>query len=208
MLIIKTNSWWCVNSYLIKAKEHNFLIDTGCGDKDGKELLDYINSLNDHKPLIVINSHNHFDHVWGNSVFKECTIIAQRNCYDIYRKDFENVKEEFKQLIAGNVYYCPPNFLINEEYYFTNDKILLIPSLGHTIDGLIIYDEEDKVLYAGDNIGDTPTEVLPVLECSKEDYRAAIIRMKELDVKLLVSGHNKIQTKEFLDQILNKLNEE
>ena len=59
-----------VNSFLVQGSSSAVLIDTGLGVADiravAKELTD--------KPLLVINSHYHFDHTGGNRLFDEVAI--------------------------------------------------------------------------------------------------------------------------------------
>jgi glyoxylase-like metal-dependent hydrolase (beta-lactamase superfamily II) len=59
-----------VNSFLVQGEESAVLVDTGLGVADiravARELTD--------KPLLVVNSHYHFDHTGGNHLFDEIAI--------------------------------------------------------------------------------------------------------------------------------------
>lgn len=59
-----------VNSFLVQGSKSALLLDTGLGVADirtvAMELTD--------KPLLVVNSHYHFDHSGGNRLFKEIAI--------------------------------------------------------------------------------------------------------------------------------------
>ena len=59
-----------VNSFLVQGSRSALLLDTGLGVADiravAKELTD--------KPLLVVNSHYHFDHTGGNRLFDEIAI--------------------------------------------------------------------------------------------------------------------------------------
>ncbi len=59
-----------VNSFLVQGKKSVVLLDTGLGVADiravARELTD--------KPLLVVNSHYHFDHTGGNHLFDEIAI--------------------------------------------------------------------------------------------------------------------------------------
>ncbi len=54
-----------VISYLIKGSESCLLWDTGLGMFDIKEIVDKLTD----KPVYVVNSHYHFDHLGGNGFF-------------------------------------------------------------------------------------------------------------------------------------------
>jgi glyoxylase-like metal-dependent hydrolase (beta-lactamase superfamily II) len=59
-----------VNSYLILGSRRAVLFDTGMGIANIREVID---GLTDHD-VSVINSHYHFDHVGGNSLFPQIAI--------------------------------------------------------------------------------------------------------------------------------------
>jgi glyoxylase-like metal-dependent hydrolase (beta-lactamase superfamily II) len=61
-----------------------------------------------------------------------------------------------------------------------------------------VYDEIEKVLYAGDNIGDTEDEIVPYISTDLETYKKLIETYKNFDFDICVSGHNKPQPKSVL----------
>lgn len=56
-----------VTCYLLLGREKAMLIDTAYGEGDLPALIASITSL----PLIVVNTHGHYDHTSGNAFFKE-----------------------------------------------------------------------------------------------------------------------------------------
>jgi glyoxylase-like metal-dependent hydrolase (beta-lactamase superfamily II) len=59
-----------VKSYLVEGSERAILIDTGCGVGDLRRLVEELTSL----PVIVVNSHAHWDHIGSNHQFDEIWI--------------------------------------------------------------------------------------------------------------------------------------
>jgi glyoxylase-like metal-dependent hydrolase (beta-lactamase superfamily II) len=59
-----------VNSFLVEGNERAALFDTGMGIAD---IQAAVADLND-KPILVVNSHYHFDHVGGNHLFDDIAI--------------------------------------------------------------------------------------------------------------------------------------
>jgi glyoxylase-like metal-dependent hydrolase (beta-lactamase superfamily II) len=59
-----------VNSFLIEGEDRAVLFDTGLGVAD---ICEVAHSLTD-RPVSVVNSHHHFDHVGGNHLFEETAI--------------------------------------------------------------------------------------------------------------------------------------
>ncbi|MFX1357091.1 MAG: MBL fold metallo-hydrolase [Promethearchaeota archaeon] len=63
-----------VNLFLILGNKKALLIDTGCGLFPLKPIIDEIIK---EKPLLIVNTHSHFDHIGANYEFKE--IMIHRN---------------------------------------------------------------------------------------------------------------------------------
>ncbi|MDF2989468.1 MAG: Zn-dependent hydrolase [Eubacterium sp.] len=194
---------WDLNMYLILGKKYNFLIDTGLGSLCIEPVMEYIK--NQSKPLFVINTHYHWDHIWGNSSLKNCSIIAHKLCRDMIEKEWEVMMRKNGRFCYGNAEICLPDIVFDAEIYFPDEQIRIIHTPGHTIDSISVLDEKDRILYAGDNIGDTMDDILPSLNCERDAYLCTLMKYKELDFDLCLSGHNGILQKDVLDVISSKI---
>ena len=181
------------------GKQYNYLIDTGLGSESIVPIKEHLQQ--DSKPVIVINTHFHWDHIWGNHCFSDSIIIAHERCRDLMIENWDEMLERNKGFIRGDVKKVLPNLTIKDSIYFPEDDIYIFYAPGHTIDGICVFDGQDKVLNVGDNIGDTVDELLPELDMDVESYRKSILRYKELDVQACVSGHNQILGREIFDKI-------
>lgn len=195
-------STWDLNLYLIKGEKYNYIIDTGLGSLSVEPIKKYLE--NDSKPIIVINTHYHWDHVWGNGSFEDCLIVSHRLCREKIESEWEDMLENNKNYCYGEVKMALPNLVFEDELYFADDKIRLFYTPGHTIDSISIFDEKEKILIAADNIGDNMEELLPELCCEKEIYINSLKKYEKMDFDLCVSGHNKVLKKDVIDQILKR----
>ncbi len=59
-----------VNSFLIQGSKSAILFDTGLGVANIRKVAEELSDL----PLLVVNSHYHFDHTGGNHLFKDIAI--------------------------------------------------------------------------------------------------------------------------------------
>jgi glyoxylase-like metal-dependent hydrolase (beta-lactamase superfamily II) len=194
---------WQLNSHLIRGKKNNYIIDTGLGSLSMAPVKEYIK--NDTKPLIVINTHYHWDHIWGNGIFAQHTIIAHKLCREMIEAKWEEMIQKNRKYIFGEAEMQLPNLVFEKELYFPEDKIRLIYTPGHTIDSISVLDEEEKVIHLGDNIGDNMEEIVPSLYCEKSLYRETLLKYKELHFDTCISGHNEVTQKDIIDKILEKL---
>lgn len=194
---------WDLHLHVILGNKHNFLIDTGLGSLSVEPVKEVLK--NSPKPLIVINSHYHWDHVWGNGTFKGATIISHRLCREILEQKWENMLEKNRRYAFGTIEKELPNLIFDKELYFPEDKVRIFYTPGHTSDSISVIDEEERILNIADNIGDNLDEIVPGLECAEEIYLNTLNIYKNIDFDTCVSGHNSIMGKEVLDLILGKL---
>lgn len=188
-----------LNIYLIKGEKFNYIIDTGLGSKSMEPVLNYIGD--DDKKVVVINTHYHWDHIWGNHACRDAVIVSHRLCHKMILAQWDGMLKHNGKYADGTVEKCLPTLVFDSQLYFPEDKIKLFYTPGHTIDGISIWDEREKVLIAGDNVGDTPEELVPELSCAKEVYRHVVSRYMALDFDLCLSGHNRILTRDEVGRI-------
>ena len=196
-------SGWDLNLQLIIGERYNYIIDTGLGALSVVPIMEYIK--NDNRSVIVINTHHHWDHISGNSSLKDCTIIAHELCREMIDCNWETMMQKSKKYVEGKVEKCLPNLTFKDELYFTEDKIRIIYTPGHTIDSISVIDEAEKVINVGDNIGDSMEEIIPSISCEKDKYISTLLKYKELDFDTCISGHNIVCEKQVIDKILNML---
>lgn len=194
---------WDLNIYLINGVKHNFIIDTGLGPISVIPILKEIEK--DEKPIIIINTHYHWDHIWGNALFKDCTIISHTLCREMAEKNWDDMIMNNQEYLAGEVDICLPDLVFSDELYFPEDKIRIIYTPGHTIDSVSVIDEMDSVIHAGDNIGDTIDEIVPNLDCEKNVYIESLMKYKEVNAELFISGHNTVLKADVIDKILQQM---
>jgi glyoxylase-like metal-dependent hydrolase (beta-lactamase superfamily II) len=136
---------WNLNIYLIIGKKYNYIIDTGLGSFCVAPILDCIKETA--KQTIVVNTHHHWDHIWGNSFFKDSVIVSHKLCPDLIQANWDDMLHKNIRHCYGDVSMYLPNLLFEEELYFSEDKIRLFYSPGHTMDSISILDEKEKVRF-------------------------------------------------------------
>jgi glyoxylase-like metal-dependent hydrolase (beta-lactamase superfamily II) len=153
------------------------------------------------KPVIVINTHHHWDHVWGNAVFGNSLVIAHSLCRRRLEERWEDMIQKNRDYISGEAQKCLPSLVFDDGLYFPDDGIRLLYTPGHTADSISVLDEKDGVLNAGDNVGDDMEHIVPNLECDASDYLKTLRLYAGLDADTVVSGHNKVMGSEVFHQI-------
>lgn len=181
---------WDLNLHLILGRHRNYLIDTGLGSGSIDPILAHL--AGDEKPVVVINTHHHWDHMWGNHCFGDSLIIAHSQCGPLAAEHWDEMLQQNSGAVRGAVKMLLPNLVFDDQLYFADDNIRLFHTPGHTTDGISVFDEQDRVLNAGDNIGDTMEEILPHLNTAQDVFLGTIQRYKALGAGAVVSGHNRV----------------
>jgi hydroxyacylglutathione hydrolase len=141
-----------VNTFILYDETAECLIiDPGCQDKrEEQKLADFIQE-NNLKPVRLINTHCHVDHILGN-----------RFIFENYGLRPEIHKDE-KIILTSSNCYCEvvglplPNSPIPEKYLedgeeilFGNSKLKVLLTPGHTPGHVSFYSEVEKFVICGD----------------------------------------------------------
>ena len=140
------------NTYILYNEFNDcIIIDPGCYFDVEKEKLVAFITDNKLTPKMLINTHCHLDHVFGNKFISEkynLTLKIHENEKAVlafaptsglmYNMPFDNYKGEFILLSAGDTISLGKDVL----------KVLLVP--GHSPGSLAFYCAEDKFVISGD----------------------------------------------------------
>jgi glyoxylase-like metal-dependent hydrolase (beta-lactamase superfamily II) len=150
-----------LNTGLILGTERAMVIDTGCGPRQGKEILDAVRERT-RLPLVVVNTHAHYDHFFGNAVFAEAGVEefwAHENCAeeigengDAQRAEVTEIEPEMAAGEGENVELVVPNAIARDQPVLVDlggqAVTLFYLGRGHTDGDLLI--GTTTTLFAGD----------------------------------------------------------
>jgi len=217
-----TSGTWAIDDhgcdimYLISGGKKCLLVDTGWGISDLPKLIYSLSPL----PLIVVNSHGHPDHSYGNSLFKgvyiheaDRSFISKPPDADARRRIIRNA---LPQSLPDNFHMdrwastVPPLIPIEDGHVFDlGERRLQIMSIpGHTPGSVCLLDSVNRLLFTGDTI-QNPTwlhleESLPLSQFH-ENLKRLRSRMDDFDYFL--PGHSDLQAlplpKENINELMN-----
>jgi len=152
---------------LIMGTKKAMLIDTGYGYGNLRKAVRSLTAL----PLVVVNTHGHFDHTGGNYQFEN---IYMHPCeYDIYRQYMRTVRPvttgrfaKQDREIGTHVLpddFDPDKFMASDwrfAYPLENGQIFdlggryvktfILP--GHTMHHAVFFDSQSRILFGGDDV--------------------------------------------------------
>lgn len=166
---ITDNIYWInefdgTNCYLVVGTERALLIDCGTGFCDLRGACEKITSL----PITLVATHSHVDHFGGAGQFEEiyvhrddCKAINKLQMSMLMRKVFLGNNNAIKAngFTAKDVMkpkYKTRIIPIDEGFKFDlGNKIITVKHTpGHSRGSIALVDENDKIIFSGDNVCD------------------------------------------------------
>ena len=141
-----------VNTYiLVDDSGVGAIIDCGCYDKSESEKLEALIKDNNIKPVLLLNTHCHLDHVFGNKFILEKYGLRTFSC----ESDEMNRKDASKHaLLFGLKMDEPPEpagFISdNQIVAFGTTELVALHVPGHTSGSLAFYSEKNNCVFTGD----------------------------------------------------------
>lgn len=159
--------------YLITGSDRALVIDTMYGLENLKEAVRTLTDL----PLMLVNTHGHFDHIYGNLYFDKAYLHpADMELAQAYFK----AKEFQKQMAQSG--RKPAEFVpIQDGAVLDLGGICLevYETPGHTPGSIVLLDRKDRILFSGDTVIEQTWMQLP--ECCKmEVLLHSLNRIQEL----------------------------
>ncbi len=186
------NHIWLMNDndeatgYIVIGEQKALIIDTMIGYVDVKKTAEGVTNL----PLMVVNTHGHNDHIFGNVYFEEAYIHADdielaQMSYDMPEfqeaiKAFHVKPAEFHTIAEGDVIDLGGLQL----------EVYEIP--GHTKGGICLLNRQDRILFTGDSIIPNPWMQLP--EClPMEVFLDSLNKLEKIraDYDYILTGHGR-----------------
>ncbi len=140
------------NTYIVYNELNNcVIIDPGCYFDDEKDkLFQYIQEM-DLKPQMLLNTHCHLDHVFGNK------FIAEKFGLTLHIHEKEKPVLDFAPA-SGLMYDLPFDNYTGELIFFNdgdllkigNDELRILLTPGHSPGSVSFYNEENKFVISGD----------------------------------------------------------
>ncbi len=141
----------------------------------------------------IINTHNHADHTWGNCFFPGATIIAHSLCRQAMLEQGIAALEATRRQNPAfkHVKLVLPNITFSEgemSLRVGKKNLILSAAPGHSADGISVFVEEDRVLFAGDAFLPLPY----LVDGNLETMSNTIKKIGKMGLENIIQGHGDI----------------
>jgi glyoxylase-like metal-dependent hydrolase (beta-lactamase superfamily II) len=197
-----------VTAGAITGPQWAVVIDTLALPEETLEMRSYIEEELQVPVRYVINTHYHADHSWGNSMFPGATILGhQRTRSLILDKGAASLEAARRQNPSfRQIKIVPPHLTFHDgtlTLRIGKKNLILMPTPGHSHDGISVLVEEDRVLFAGDAFMPLPY----IVDGNLDELAATIKMIGKLGLENIIQGHGDIVLRgEIEDAVKENLN--
>lgn len=188
-----------VNVTLVVGAERALLVDTLATTAQARELAASVAAVTD-RPLVVLNTHHHFDHCFGNSVFADAPVWAHPEAVALMAEaDPAALATEWglDGLDTTSV-RLPDRHVVSSETIDLGGRAVVLrhPGRGHTAGDVVAFVPDAGVLVAGDLVEESGP---PQFEDSFPlEWPEAVAALLTLSPKTVVPGHGAVCDAEFV----------
>lgn len=193
------------NIGLIVGRDAAAVIDTRSSGGQAREILDDVGRLTKLPVQVVIDTHGHSDHAFGNVIFRPAAIWGQARCPAFMARTGERQRADTIGELPGeaddiaSLRLDPPDRLVDlRETIDVGGRAVELLHLGraHTDHDLVIRVPDANVVFAGDVVvkSDTPYfgDSYPL------DFPATVAAIGALEWDAIVTGHGGLADREYL----------
>ena len=190
---------YSVNSRFVDGKngivfgEHGTLAVDGSNFPDeGQAMADFIQSKG-FEPNRLVLTHGHGDHILGAAPLAGGEVFAHTTTPGVIRRQIPGWAENWgvsSNEAARRV--IRPTVTFQDALWIDlgGKRVRVFSTPGHSEDGVSVYVEEDRVLFAGDTV---VTSIVPAIgNGNSEVLGASLDRLVHMEIEVLVPGHGDV----------------
>ena len=171
--------------YIVLGTKKALIIDTMNGYENVKKIAESITKL----PIMVVNTHGHPDHIYGNIYFEEAYLHPRDMKLAQLFYDNPEFQKEAKKRGLKPAAFKP--ILGGEKIDLGGIELEVYEIPGHSAGGICLLDRADRILFSGDSINKhtwmQSEDNLPMTEFLKSLERLQSIRSA---YDFILTGHS------------------
>jgi cyclase len=182
---------------LVLTPTRAFVIDTLMRPQDMVPVLELLAERAGARRTVVVNTHHHWDHVYGNAAFPGVDIVAQSACPRLILAHSTTTVESVPLQPPEGVPLPTVTFGDRLTYTDEHETVHLIHTPGHSEDSLVVFLTGARLLFAGDTLE------WPLPNFAQRDGRNVWIhtlrQLKQLPADLIVPSHGPAMGRALID---------
>jgi glyoxylase-like metal-dependent hydrolase (beta-lactamase superfamily II) len=184
-------------SALVVTQARAFVIDTLTRPQDMDPVLAVLAERAAGRRRVVVNTHHHWDHAYGNAAFPTSDIVAQRTCPRLLEAQLRDTSETVPAAPHEGVPGPSVTFGDRLTYVGEDETVHLIHTPGHSEDSIVVYVDKAGVLLAGDTL-EWPLPTFTQRDC-RVPWVRTLRQLKQLPAEVIVPSHGPVMGKELIE---------
>ncbi|MFW6689498.1 MBL fold metallo-hydrolase [Streptomyces sp. MAR4 CNX-425] len=191
---VQPDGGWCLsNAGFVSDGTTTLLVDTAATEPRARLLREAVLASGAPDPSLVVNTHHHGDHTYGNSVFTPATVVGHAACRQQVLASGRHLELVWPEVEYGDVRLTAPDMTYTESMTLTaggTEVRLLHPGPAHTVGDTVVWLPEQRIVFAGDIAlcGGTPFVAFGSLGGSLR----ALELLRSLGAETVVPGHGPV----------------
>jgi len=156
-------SWFINNTGFVVGSRAVVSIDACSTERRTRAYRERIASVSSAPVTMLVNTHHHADHTYGNCFFGDATIIGQENCRsELIRFGLMGNTGIWDPVDWGELMLAPPTLTFRDAVRLWSDErpidVTFVGRPAHTTNDSLVWLPEQQVLFCGDLLfnGGTP----------------------------------------------------
>ncbi|WP_052591116.1 MBL fold metallo-hydrolase [Luteipulveratus mongoliensis] len=194
---------------VIEGETGLVLIDTRASEISGHELRAQLRDLSSSPLVAVVNTHGHWDHVWGNACFTDVPIWAHHRAPDFVRDASEPLRQNLLQrdltpderAAITAVTVTPPTDVMNDvKRLDLGDRVVSLTHLGrgHTDHDIVVTCSDADACFVGDLVKESGPPGFR--DSFPHEWAQTLDRLMPLLTGPVVVGHGRVVDRAFAAQ--------
>ncbi|MFI1407007.1 MBL fold metallo-hydrolase [Streptomyces griseofuscus] len=198
---VQHDGGWCLNNAgLVVADGESLLIDTVATEARARALRERVLRRAGRPPRLLVNTHFHGDHTFGNFVFPEALVVGHERAREEAAAAGTHLTGLWPDVCWGDLEVVVPAVTYRDRmtlHVGAHEARLLHTGPAHTTGDTVVWLPGPRVVFAGDLVMSGVTPFCPMGSVSGS--LAALARLRALDAVTVVPGHGPVGGPELLD---------
>lgn len=196
-----------LNIGLIVGDEHVLVVDSRAHHDQADELVAHVREITARPVTVLVNTHHHWDHTFGNARFVDAEVVGHARCRtamidegEVWKRhlaDADWLPAEARAAIAA-VELRPPTRVFDDELTLDlggRTVTLSHPGRGHTDDDILV--AVDEVLFTGDLVEESAPPAFG--DSFPRAWVETLDRVVEAAAGPVVPGHGDVVDRSFVE---------
>ncbi len=208
-IIVYDNPYGGSNVTSITTDEGTVVVDSSLFPSKAEQIKTYLKRIMNSDVQLIINTHYHPDHTFGNSGFQSqilCSESTENYFFQMSKSYIRNVINRNALLKKETIHIIPPALTFTESYiHISGNRTIHIEKVGgHTPDSAIVWLPKEQIWIVGDLVvqGYHP-EI--VYDSDINRWLDVLRRLKKEKIGCLVCGHGDVADPSEIDQMIEYL---